>query len=144
MGATLRAVHGNRHLREMGKAEVSAFLTRLATQQRVSASTQNQALSALLFLYAQVLGTDIGWLDNVVRAKRPARVPVVLTREEARLAGGAVRHGEADGIVAVWRGPAASGVLPAAGEERGAGARRTPPTLGRMEMNDRAIRASRG
>ena len=76
--------HGKRHPREMGKAEVSVFLTHLATQQRVSASTQNQALSALLFLYAQVLGTDIGWLDDVVRAKRPVRVPVVLTPEEVR------------------------------------------------------------
>ncbi len=76
--------HGTRHPRELGKAEVGAFLTHLAAEQRVSASTQNQALSALLFLYAQVLGADIGWLDDVVRAKRAVRVPVVLTREEVR------------------------------------------------------------
>ncbi|MEK7329945.1 MAG: integron integrase, partial [Candidatus Eisenbacteria bacterium] len=76
--------HDKRHPREMGKAEVGGFLSHLATQGCVSASTQNQALSALLFLYAQVLNQDIGWLDELVRAKRPARVPVVLTREEVR------------------------------------------------------------
>jgi len=76
--------HGKRHPREMGRPEVSAFRSHLATHGRVSASTQNQALSALLFLYGQVLSADIGWLDDVVRAKRPARVPVVLTREEVR------------------------------------------------------------
>jgi len=76
--------HDKRHPQEMGKAEVSAFLSHLATEGRVSASTQNQALSALLFLYAQVLNQDIGWLDELIRAKRPARVPVVLTREEVR------------------------------------------------------------
>ena len=73
---------GKRHPRELGKREVERFLTWLATERRVSASTQNQALSALLFLYKQVLSIDIGWLDDVVRAKTPARVPVVLTREE--------------------------------------------------------------
>ena len=76
--------HDKRHPQEMGKAEVSAFLSHLANEGRVSASTQNQALSALLFLYAQVLNQDIGWLDELVRAKRCARVPVVLTREEVR------------------------------------------------------------
>ncbi len=76
--------HGKRHPQEMGKAEVTAFLSRLATDGSLSASTQNQALSALLFLYAQVLNQDIGWLDELVRAKRPARVPVVLTRGEVR------------------------------------------------------------
>ena len=76
--------HDKRHPQEMGKAEVGAFLSHLATHGRVSASTQNQALSALLFLYAQVLNQDIGWLDDLVRAKRPTRVPVVLTREEVR------------------------------------------------------------
>ena len=77
-------LHDKRHPQELGRVEVSAFLSHLATQARVSASTQNQALSALLFLYAQVLNQDIGRLDDLVRAKRPARVPVVLTREEAR------------------------------------------------------------
>jgi integron integrase len=74
--------HDLRHPREMGEAEVSAFLTHLARDGDVAASTQNQALSALLFLYKAVLKQEIGWLDNVERAKRPARLPVVLTREE--------------------------------------------------------------
>jgi integron integrase len=74
--------HGKRHPSLLGKDEASAFLSHLATQGRVSASTQNQALSALLFLYRDVLASDIGWLDDVVRARRPARVPAVLTREE--------------------------------------------------------------
>ncbi|MCK6553572.1 phage integrase N-terminal SAM-like domain-containing protein [Candidatus Binatia bacterium] len=66
----------------MGPAEITAFLTALAVQQSVSASTQNQALSALLFLYREVLGCDPGWLDGIVRARRPRRLPVVLTRAE--------------------------------------------------------------
>ena len=76
--------HNKRHPLEMGEREVSQFLSALAVEQHVSASTQNQALSALLFLYQQVLQLDIGWLDNVVRAKRPQRLPVVLTRQEIR------------------------------------------------------------
>lgn len=66
----------------MGAAEVSRFLTALAMDRRVAASTQNQALAALLFLYKDVLDRDPGWLDDVVRAKRPQRLPVVLTRQE--------------------------------------------------------------
>ena len=62
---------------------MSAFLTHLAMVERVSASTQNQAMGALLFLYRHVLERRVGWLEHVVRAKRPARIPVVLTREEA-------------------------------------------------------------
>jgi integron integrase len=73
---------GKRHPREMGSAEVELFLTRLATQANVSASTQNQALSALLFLYREVLGIELPWMENIRRAKRPERLPVVLTREE--------------------------------------------------------------
>jgi integron integrase len=68
----------------MGAAEVAEFLTDLAVQQKVSASTQNQALSGLLFLYAEVLGKPLGDLGLVERARRPKKVPVVLTREEAR------------------------------------------------------------
>jgi integron integrase len=74
--------HDKRHPRDMGKAEAERFLTYLAVQRNVAASTQNQALSALLFLYKQVLDIEIGWVDNVVRAKSPERVPVVLTAEE--------------------------------------------------------------
>jgi integron integrase len=76
--------HGKRHPAEMGAAEVTAFLTSLAVQSKVAASTQNQALSALLFLYREVLGVDLPWLDDVVRAKRPQHLPVVLTRDEVR------------------------------------------------------------
>ena len=74
--------HGKRHPDEMGEKEISQFLTDLAVNRKVSASTQNQALSALLFLYTQVLGQKLDWLDDVVRAKRPRRLPVVLTQSE--------------------------------------------------------------
>ena len=78
--------HGKRHPREMGGAEVTSFLTSLATEANVAAGTQNQALSALLFLYQHVLGMELPWLGDVVRAKRPRRIPVVLSRTEvARL-----------------------------------------------------------
>jgi integron integrase len=76
--------HGKRHPREMGAAEVEAFLTHLAVEGSVAASTQNQALSALLFLYREVLQIELPWLDNVVRAKQPQRLPVVLTQNEVR------------------------------------------------------------
>jgi integron integrase len=75
--------HGKRHPREMGAAEVARYLSSLATARHVAASTQNQALSALLFLYREV-EQEVPWLDDVVRAKRPARLPVVLTRDEVR------------------------------------------------------------
>lgn len=74
--------HDKRHPRELGAKEVEAFLTHLAVEGKVAAATQNQALSALLFLYREVLEMDLPWLDGVVRAKRPARLPVVLTRNE--------------------------------------------------------------
>jgi integron integrase len=76
--------HGKRHPAEMGAPEVTEFLTALAVRDKVAASTQNQALSALLFLYRHVLGVELPWLDDLVRAKRPQRLPVVLTREEIR------------------------------------------------------------
>jgi site-specific recombinase XerD len=63
--------HGKRHPREIGGQEVQQFLSYLAVEGRVAASTQNQALSAILFLYQQVLKQDIGWLDGIVRAKQP-------------------------------------------------------------------------
>lgn len=74
--------HRKRHPAELGKADVEAFLSALATERNVSASTQNQALSALLFLYREVLGEELPWLEDVVRAKKPARLPTVLTPEE--------------------------------------------------------------
>ncbi len=73
---------GKRHPRELGAAEVEAFLTHLAVAGNVAASTQNQAKSALLFLYREVLETELPWLDNVERARVPKRLPVVLTRDE--------------------------------------------------------------
>lgn len=77
--------HGLRHPDELGGPEVTAFLSHLAVEGRVSASTQNQALSALLFLYKHVLEKDLPWLDQVVRAKRPQRLPAVLSRAEVGL-----------------------------------------------------------
>ncbi|MCP5133688.1 MAG: integron integrase [Gammaproteobacteria bacterium] len=76
--------HNKRHPKDMGKTEVEQFLTHLAVERNVAASTQNQALSAILFLYKEVLRQDIGWLDNMEHAKRPARLPVVLTAAEVR------------------------------------------------------------
>jgi integron integrase len=76
--------HGRRHPRNLGASEVELFLTHLAVDRKVSASTQNQALQALLFLYCQVLDVDLPWLENVTRAVRPRRVPVVLDRSEVR------------------------------------------------------------
>ena len=73
---------GMRHPADMGAAEVEAFLSMLANQRDVSGSTQNQALAALLFLYKQVLGIDLPWLEGITRAKKPARLPVVLTQAE--------------------------------------------------------------
>jgi len=123
--------HGKRHPDVMGPAEVNAFFADLATNRRVSASTQNQALSALLFLYDAVLARPLGELGDAVRARRPARLPVVLTRTEesavlGQLAGAA-------GLVAslvYGAGLRLLEMLPAARQghlhraRRGAGARR--------------------
>jgi site-specific recombinase XerD len=75
--------HKKRHPEEMGKEEVEAFLVHLAVEQHVAASTQNQALSAILFLYNEVLEAPLGWLE-ITWAKKPERLPVVLTREEVK------------------------------------------------------------
>ena len=76
--------HGKRHPAEMGAPEITRFLTSLAVDGKVAASMQNQALSALLFLYREVLQQDVPWLDNLAYAERPHRRSVVLTREEVR------------------------------------------------------------
>jgi len=76
--------HDLRHPAEMAEPEINAFLTHLAVTDKVSASTQNQALSALLFLYRHVLGRQVGELQGIVRARTPGHVPVVLTRDEVR------------------------------------------------------------
>jgi integrase len=76
--------HNKRHPVEMGETEIARFLSSLPSESHVSASTQNQALNAVLFLYREVLRKEIGYVNGVVRAKRPKRLPVVLTRQEVR------------------------------------------------------------
>jgi len=76
------AFHGRRHPRDLGAREVEQFLTHLAVHRNVSAATQNQALQALLFLYRHVLEIELPWLDNITRAARPKRRPIVLSRTE--------------------------------------------------------------
>ena len=76
--------HNKRHPAQMGEQEIARFLSSLASESRVSASTQTQALNAVLFLYREVLRKEIGYVNGVVRAKRPRRLPVVLTKEEVK------------------------------------------------------------
>lgn len=83
--------HRMRHPAEMGAAEIESFLSDLAVRGQVAAATQAQALAALLFLYRQVLEVDLPWLENVVRAHRPRRMPLVLSREEVRAVVGRLR-----------------------------------------------------
>ena len=79
--------YGKRHPCDMGAPDVEAFLTHLAVDGRVAAATQNQALSAPLFLYREVPGVDQPWLRDVARARRPRRLPVVLTLKSQELLG---------------------------------------------------------
>jgi len=74
--------HGLRHPRDMGAPEVESFLSMLANERKVSASTHNQALSALLFLYREVLAIDLPWMDGIKRPAHTKRIPSVLTKEE--------------------------------------------------------------
>ena len=107
--------HGGRHPADMDEGEINEFLTHLAVDERVSASTQNQALSGILFLYRHVLGIEVGQLREVVRARKPKRLPVVMTRQEVRAVLERARRGRvADGVAAVRRGAAADGVSAAA------------------------------
>ena len=76
--------HDKRHPAEMGEQEVSAFLSHLAVERKVSASTQNPALAAILFLYSRVLGLDLPWLGSVTRARQPARLPFVISRADVQ------------------------------------------------------------
>lgn len=96
--------HGKRHPIDMGKAEAEAFLSALAVERGVSASTQAQALAALLFLYREVLGQALPWLDEVVRAKRPARLPTVLTQDAVRRLIAAVADGESAFVIQLLYG----------------------------------------
>ncbi len=77
-------IHFNelRHPLQLGESEISAYLSHLAVDRKVSASTQNQALSAILFLYRHVLKRDLAWMDDIVRARRPSRMPTVLSAGE--------------------------------------------------------------
>jgi len=99
--------HGKRHPAELRGPNVTRFLSALAVEKRVATSTQNQALSALLFLYRDVLGVELPWLDDLVRAQRPERLPVVLSRDEVR------PH------TAARRTPAAHGLPPLCGGASG-------------------------
>lgn len=83
--------HGLRHPRTLGEREVREFLSHLATDRNVAASTQSQALAALLFLYTDVLRDPVPWIADVIRARRPQRLPVVMTREEVRAVLGKMR-----------------------------------------------------
>ncbi len=83
--------HGKRHPKELGEPHATEFLSHLAVKRNVASSTQNQALAALLFLYREVLKQPLPWLDNLTRAKKPERLPVVFSREEVRLVLGNLR-----------------------------------------------------
>jgi len=96
--------HGKRHPSGLGKGDVEAFLTSLAVARNVAAATQNQALSALLFLYKEVLGEELPWLDDVTRAKKPARLPTVLSRAEMAALLGQIGEGEMQLIVRLLYG----------------------------------------
>lgn len=76
--------HNKRHPNDMGEPEITAFLSHLAVDRKVTASTQNQALSALLFLYKEILKHPLEWMDNIQRAKKPSRLPLVFAKEEAQ------------------------------------------------------------
>jgi site-specific recombinase XerD len=108
--------HHKRHAADMSEPEIVKFLNHLAVQQKVAASTQNQALSALVFLYREVLDQKIGFLDNLEFVKRPARLPVVLTEAEARQVLAHLEGRQADGVADLWRRLAPDGMSPLAGQ----------------------------
>ena len=86
--------HGKKHPKDMAEPEITAYLTHLAVDGKVSASTQNQALSAILFLYRDVLNLELEFLDGVVRTKKPGRLPVVYHREEMERVLAQLRRGK--------------------------------------------------
>jgi hypothetical protein len=103
--------HRMRHPAEMTEAEINAFPSHLAVRNNVSASTQNQALSALLFLYRHVIGREVGDPGGVIRARKPKRIPVVMTRDEVRAVLAATQWRQmAHGFADVRRGIAADGM----------------------------------
>jgi integrase len=95
--------HGTQHPSALGTPEIEAFLTHLATEEHVAASTQNQALNALVFLYRHLLDLPFPDLDEVVRAKKPKRLPVVLTRQEAARVLGCISNGSSSCIRRILR-----------------------------------------
>ena len=129
--------HNKRHPVEMGETEIGRFLSSLATESHVSSSTQNQALNALLFLYQEVLQRKIGLIEGVVRAKKPRRLPVVLTKEEVKRILGCLQetpwatqawlHGESFGLARSSKPLAVAGLLHVACQPK-AGGRRTRPS----------------
>lgn len=86
--------HGRVHPRDLAKVEVESFLTHLAVDRNITPSTLNQALAALVFLYSKVLGVNLPWLNEVVRATRPSRLPTVLTKQEVFRLFAKVPHGQ--------------------------------------------------
>ena len=109
--------HDKRHPAEMAEKEIARFLSSLATEGHVSASTQNQAFNALLFLYHEVLDKKIGLIDGVVRAKRPERLPVVLTKDEVKKSDRSHNRRPAfDGDSALWCRLTIAGMLPASSQ----------------------------
>ena len=103
--------HDKRHPQEMGAPEISRFLSYLATEKHVAASTQNQALNALVFLYKQVLQTEVGELGPTERAKKPERLPTVMSRGEAgRLLATLTGIHQLMGQTPLWMWPASDGV----------------------------------
>ena len=108
--------HNKKHPKDMGAAEIEGFLTHLAVERKVAQSTQNQALNAIIFLYREILNIELKEPINAIRAKKPLRLPVVLTKAEVSklmntLSGTQKNHRHA----AVWCGTIADGMHPAAG-----------------------------
>jgi integrase len=109
--------HGKKHPSAMGAAEINAFLSHLAVERNVSASTQMQALCAILFLYREVLVEEVPWLSELERVPRKQRTPLVLTRAEVtRLLGAMNRYAAPGRAALIWHGAATSGMPAAAGE----------------------------
>jgi site-specific recombinase XerD len=99
--------HHKRHPAAMGAEEVNAFLSHLAVEEKVCASTQAQALCALVFLYRHVLGDPLPWIDDIIRARRHRKLPIVLTRDEVRELLAVMRDAASGRCDPVWRGSAA-------------------------------------
>ncbi len=101
--------HGKRHPRDLAESDIASFLSSLAIKGQVAASTQNQALNALLFLYKEVLRRELGFIGETLRVKRPAKLPGVLSRAEVKGSAGTVAGTiSIDGAIALWQRVAAA------------------------------------